>query len=160
MSVLSDFILTIMLLLILLTLIFVIKYSLEAFFSNNWPKVEGKVESSYCNASGSSVFTFSVNEERTYKPDIIYLYEVDEKEYRSKRVKVGIQNIKGSMGWAQGTVTKYSKGAIVDVFYNPKSPKKAVLEVGFNLRVILIPIISLIIFLLLLSIPYAILLNF
>ena len=89
-----NFIVIILSLEVLLTLFFLIKYSIEATFSYIWSKVEGIIESSYCKRhTGFTLFSISISEGPTYRPDITYLYNVDGKEYRSERVKIGYQKV-------------------------------------------------------------------
>ena len=72
------------------------------------------------------------------------MYVVDGIEYVSERLKIGVQNISSGRNWADSIVAKYPKNNTVLVYYNKYNPQNAVLEPGFNLR-ILIPLIPVVV---------------
>jgi len=68
------------------------------------------------------------NSSSTY-PVVVYQYEVNGQRYQSQRIKAGEQflNVR-VMGQADATVNRYSIGATVTVYYDPKNPAESVLE--------------------------------
>ncbi len=105
-------------------------YIPEGILSKGWPSVEGEIiKSERSSYSSSATESFST-------PVIEYSYIIEEKEYKSDRIKVGVQSISSSdRDWAERTLEKYSLGKKVKVYYNPLLPKSAVLETGLNLRI-------------------------
>lgn len=62
-------------------------------------------------------------------PVVVYLYQVNGRQYQSQRIKAGEQflNVRLS-GQAEATVQKYQIGSTVTVYYNPSNPAESVLE--------------------------------
>ena len=104
-------------------------YIPEGIFSKRWPSVEGEItKSERSSYSSSATESFSA-------PVIEYSYTINGKEYKSDRIKIGVQSISSSdRDWAERTIEKYSLGKKVMVYYNPLLPTSAVLETGLNLR--------------------------
>ena len=103
----------------------------------NWPIAAGKVKGSRLEKMlgtkyGSSSRNMSMSS--TYIPYVRYEYEVDEKTYSSKNIKVGL--ILLSMPFmAEKMVDRYPVHSGVDVRYNPRRPKLAYLETDMGIGV-------------------------
>lgn len=98
----------------------------EASRSGSWPSTEGKVVVS------EVVGTYGNTTRRTgsaWKAHVEYRYEVDGKQYTSSRISFSDygSSIKSSHEERAG---RYPAGKEVRVFYDPKDPRKAVLEIG------------------------------
>ena len=97
-------------------LVFVIRNVMLSKASKNWPKVNGTI-----------IDIPNIPSVRNYRME--YEYEVGGTTYRNRRVFYS--NIDTySISLAIEFDRKYNKHQIVDVFYNPKKPKQAVLEPG------------------------------
>lgn len=64
-----------------------------------------------------------------FLPDVRYQYVVDGQTYTGRRIAYGVQAC-GSDSSAAIALRPYPEGRRVPVFYNPKAPGDAVLEVG------------------------------
>ncbi|RXJ43795.1 DUF3592 domain-containing protein [Gelidibacter gilvus] len=96
--------------------IFFVRNVMLSKASKNWPKVNGTIIN-------------IPNMPTVRKYSMEYEYEVGGTTYRNRRVFYS--NIDAySISLAIEFDKKYSKHQIVDVFYNPKKPKQAVLEPG------------------------------
>lgn len=89
---------------------------------NRWPETLGRIVfitvDERENADGS----------RLYYPSIMFEYEVNGKRYQSNRL-----NIREAVGYAsaeeaRATTSAYSIGKRVEIYYDPKNPRTAVLE--------------------------------
>jgi len=116
--------------------------------SHQWPSINGKILSSEVNQERE--FTGNTKGSRIsetrikFYPIIKYSYIVAERDYQSERITLGAHpRIRGTimdiississnskLEWAQKIVDKYPIGADVKVFYDPNSPKEAILEPG------------------------------
>jgi Protein of unknown function (DUF3592) len=87
--------------------------------SNHWPTTTGQILAStinYRRRSGGGHSPY---------PLVMYVYQVEGKQYQSQRIYFGGQ-IGGSA--MTGVVKKYPVGTQVPVYYNPQNPVDAVLE--------------------------------
>lgn len=84
--------------------------------AESWPHTKGKVETSYMEEV-VSVWP---------APIVIYTYAVDERSYRSTRVRFGGTGAMNPVA-AEQLLSRYPTGAQVDVFYDPKRPGQSVL---------------------------------
>ena len=117
--------------------------------SHHWQSVNGKILSSEVNQerefTGHTKGTQINWKTRTkFYPKIKYSYIVAERNYQSERITLGAHpRIRGTimaiissispnskLEWAQKIVDNYPLGADVRVFYDPNSPKEAILEPG------------------------------
>lgn len=109
--------------------------------SKAWPAIKGTIlHSRIARQEGGS-----------YAAIVQYMYVVNGKEYKSEAINAapGWWAL-GLQGAARKKVAQYPTDRIVDVYYNPQSPKRAFLEPGVHLSgpfLILLGIILLIFFL-------------
>ncbi len=100
--------------------------SITAFKSKSWPSVDGKIL--------SSVFyeTMATAEEAAgFHPRILYEYTVGGTSYESYRVDLRQSALVFfTKKPADRMVSRYTPGATVSVYYNPKIPQLSVLEPG------------------------------
>ncbi len=87
--------------------------------SKTWPSVKGKVEQLKPSIAGWEEVTI-------YSTNIIYSYEFQGRNYKSKVIRLKGKDTKADE-------TRYPKGRIVDVYVNPNNPKEAVFETGESL---------------------------
>jgi hypothetical protein len=66
----------------------------------------------------------------SYYPNVEYEYEAQGEKLRSN--KVLLVNVNYSAAEANATVAKYPKGATVNAWYDPRNPKRVVLEPGLR----------------------------
>lgn len=79
----------------------------------------------------------------TYKANLEYSYKIETKTYYSKRIFYG-DFLRHSSFWnINENISKYRKGNIVNVYYNPQNPNDSVLQQGIHSNVIIILITSL-----------------
>jgi len=94
-----------------------------------WPGVPGQVISG--TASAQDVTTHAgIDDERDQVETrnfarIAYRYSVNGKRYTGKRVSIGDDMGNGDIA---GLLKKYPRGKVVEVFYDPADPARAVLE--------------------------------
>ncbi|OLS21273.1 MAG: hypothetical protein HeimC3_36530 [Candidatus Heimdallarchaeota archaeon LC_3] len=131
-----------------LSLLWYIKSTREIRDSETWPVVEGTITKSEVRAT---LRMGDVNEEEgpvRYELILWYLYVVDNKEYKSHRVKIGgVQARETTFRWGRlwgstttydDVVAKYPEGKTIDVHYNSNKPQQSVLELGGNVLILLI----------------------
>jgi hypothetical protein len=93
--------------------------------SANWCRVRGWIT--------KSVKKVEIGETgRLEYADIVYQYEISDRTYTSKKIKIGGDLLsnpsKKSLTEAEALLMKYPLGKEVDVYVNPKHPKTACLE--------------------------------
>ena len=93
--------------------------------TEKWLSVEGKIDKSKVRISYG-------DDSASYYTDIQYHYIVEGITYVSKRIFYGDIIGKGFSRSVKKIVNKYTEGKIVLVYYNPKYPKKSVLETGIH----------------------------
>ncbi|MFW9906249.1 MAG: DUF3592 domain-containing protein [Candidatus Thorarchaeota archaeon] len=118
--------------------------------SYHWPHVEGEVISSeikkQTRITGTSDSLFKLFDRKIeFYPSIKYTYTVGEIVHQSERISLGAQlrypaiymalfssltSTNKLFEWAQEMVNRYPLGAKVQVFYDPNSPNKGILEPG------------------------------
>jgi hypothetical protein len=115
--------------------------------SLQWPTVEGEIVESFVSEE--------YDEGRCYRPKIRYRYQVNDQEYTSELTTFKAYWLVRKT--AEKMVDRYPVGSRVQVHYNPRRPKQAVLEPGASLppAVALIVVIAMLAFgiCLLLGIP-------
>lgn len=89
-----------------------------------WPLARGTVLS-----SGTEKVEKHSNGRRTvtHAPAIEYTYRVNDVDYVSRQVKLGV-TMSASRSYAAGVASRYPKGAVIDVHYDPANPSNAALE--------------------------------
>lgn len=102
---------------------------INAFFSNRWPSVTGKVIKSKVVerdriASGGHKTTL-------YDIDFEYCFVVEGKEYKSKRIRL-FHVYGNSKKFSKFITTKYPIGADVTVFFKSSKPNKSVIQPGVS----------------------------
>jgi hypothetical protein len=87
--------------------------------SKDWPTTPGQILASTINYRRGS------RGSRSPYPVVVYLYQVEGRQYQSQRIYFG-----GEVGGSAmtGIIKKYPVGAEVPVYYNPQNPADAVLE--------------------------------
>ncbi|WP_077340242.1 DUF3592 domain-containing protein [Pseudocolwellia agarivorans] len=92
-----------------------------------WPVTKGVLQNASVKKSGDAELIVS---EQNYKVDSLYTYQVCEKEYQGTRVSpwiiVASHNAKSLLTKQLSYIQKNEDGT-VNVFYNPKKPKKSYL---------------------------------
>lgn len=90
----------------------------------DWPLVRGTVLSSGIeriqNRSDGRTTV-------THAPVVEYGYRVNDVDYVSRQIKVGV-TMSASESYAAGVAARYPKGAVIDVHYDPANPSNAALE--------------------------------
>ena len=94
--------------------------------SEEWPVTDGLI-------TESESLYMSENKKDTPLTLMKYTYSIDGKEYRSSRIFL-IGNFWGIADYANYIASKYPKGKIVKVTYQPSNPENAALEVGLTKR--------------------------
>jgi hypothetical protein len=101
--------------------------------SQSWPSVEGTITSAEIVSDGFRRFR------ERFKAVIAYSYSVDGAPYSSNRI--AFQGY-GSLMDEESVVEKYSVGSKHPVFYDPANPSSAVLEKGFTMTSIALPLFA------------------
>jgi hypothetical protein len=101
--------------------LFVIRKARE---SAGWPVAEGQVVHSQVDR----------NEEGAYAPDVRYSYVIEGVQFTGRCIQAGVYVSSSDDSDASRCVSRYPKGARVDVAYNPANPAEAVLEPGLRKR--------------------------
>lgn len=105
-------------------LMFIAIYS-RARQAQTWPKAAGRVIVSKvvtCTDDSGDGST-----RRLYRPLIEFAYTVDGKDYRSRQYQLDA-DASGGETWAKSITAKYPVGGVVEVRYNPVSPRDAALK--------------------------------
>jgi hypothetical protein len=94
--------------------------------SESWPKttgviLESTIEPGWARAGSSRIYVV--------RPKVIYEYHVDGKRYTSSQLAL-VERNSANENLALGKAEKYSKNQQVVVYYNPRKPDFATLEVG------------------------------
>ena len=112
-----------------LALLFAIAYSRMMFAACRWPIATGKIVSTEVESYYPRVDADNDSASRLhYKPSIVYQYEVNGRELKGDRLRLGLKISSTSEGLAKKSIAKYPVGTIVKVYYNPKSPGESVLN--------------------------------
>lgn len=101
----------------------------HAYASSTWPSVQGQITHSelkhFIDDSGK-------NRDHDYTPMIMYAYQVDGKDYTSKRVSYSAYSSFNVEADAQAIVDRYPVGKAVTVYHKPDDPTLSALETGFE----------------------------
>ncbi len=114
--------------------------SYQALKSNNWPKTEGVIISNFISELNSTN-RYSTN--MSYCPNVEYSYQVGKKQYTGRRITFGNKRFSSRELVQNYLNQKYAPGIIVKVYYKPSSPDVSVLDPGFSLSNIIIPVFGL-----------------
>ena len=108
---------------VLMLLFFIASWRLSRRAAD-WPLARGTVLK-----SGTEKVEKHSNGRRsvTHAPVIEYAYRVNDVDYVSRQVKVGM-TMSASQSYAAGVASRYPKGATIDVHYDPANPSNAALE--------------------------------
>jgi len=85
-------------------------------------------------STSGTVMMSSVQRTQTGKsfsdfPVVVYVYQVNGRQYQSQRIRAGEQFLNVRLhGQPQATVQKYPIGSTVTVYYNPAKPEESALE--------------------------------
>ena len=90
----------------------------------DWPLVRGTVLSSGTERLKSSTTGRTTV---THAPTVEYGYRVNDVDYVSRQIKVGMA-MSASESYAAGVAARYPEGAAIDVHYDPANPANAALE--------------------------------
>jgi hypothetical protein len=93
----------------------------KAMKATTWPTVSGKIQRSLVVESGS--------EDKAYKPEIVYEYQVNGRYYVGDVWRIGSEAYTAREK-SEFAVAGYPPGRPVTVYYNPDEPAEAVLEPG------------------------------
>ena len=104
----------------------------EVRAASRWPSVPGEIVSARGSVKTVTTHhaTYDENEDKTEKRNfarITYKYMVGGKQYTSSRLSIGEDLGNDDV---QAKLERYPKGRVVEVFYDPAKPGKAVLERG------------------------------
>lgn len=89
--------------------------------SQNWQETK-------CLVINSRVHTIRGDDTNSYRPDILYQYEVNGTAYRSNRYNFYNNSVGGSYSGAQQVSQSYPVNSVVRCFYNADEPQEAVLQ--------------------------------
>jgi hypothetical protein len=94
--------------------------------SKSWPKtngviIESTIQSEWVRSGSGRIYVVC--------PKVIYEYQVDGKNYTSSQLAL-IEHNSADENLARGKAEKYSPRQYVEVYYNPRKPSFAVLEMG------------------------------
>lgn len=99
--------------------------------SESWVTTEGTVvESRVQQGNGGKRNRKSSS---TYRPVIVFEYEVEGKNWTSNRPWFGSQIATDNRAMVQGFVDECPKGKVVTVYYDPENPAEAVLQPGASI---------------------------
>jgi len=96
--------------------------------SESWPKTTGLIVKSSVEPGFSRVGAKN-NYMYVVRPKVTYEYEVHGKNYSSSQLAL-VEHDSANEKLARGKAEKYPLGQHVEVYYNPRKPEFAVLEVG------------------------------
>lgn len=106
---------------------------LTASASKGWPSVQGVVVHSEVKSDWSSAPAGTPQHrsgsQRMYRADVRYAYQVGGVDYEGERVELG-EYSSSSAKRAYRIVGSYRKGQVVEVYYDPVDPGRAVLVPG------------------------------
>lgn len=106
--------------------------------THNWPRTIGTILSSYVEVREHTSAKYDGVDSTSYDPFVNYQYEVNGKHYICSKIGYGGINLFGGRNAARRIVSKYPEGAKVTVYYEPHSPRDAVLEPGASTGAILV----------------------
>jgi hypothetical protein len=96
--------------------------------SRSWPTVDGAIVASTLEVSSRRNPQRGTHRD-LYSARVEYAYEVEGRPYSGRTVRYGVPATTDRAA-AQQTLGRYSAGAPVQVYYDPRDPSRAVLEPG------------------------------
>lgn len=93
----------------------------------SWPQVEGEIVSAELTRSGMGQ---PGQANTVFGADIAYSYRVQGRPLKAHKVKPGGQLELSIPGFAEKKLKHYTVGQSVAVYYNPKQPKEAYIEIN------------------------------
>jgi|SRR3954447_6492053 Protein of unknown function (DUF3592) len=103
--------------------------------SSSWPAVPGKIIHSHTKkvkVGGSSVGQSNAPKLTTYRPQIIYSYEVSGVRLAGRRIQFASEPHTRMRSKVEDSVSEYPAGSTVTVYYDPAKPAESVLKPGVN----------------------------
>jgi len=117
-----------------------IRELIDANASSNWPAVKGTITRAEIKVT-EQTRTKSTKREYAYEADIEYEYYVHESPMKGDKIKYGEVTNKEL---AERMVKKYPVGKEVKVYYDPSNLKKSVLEPGYSMGLLFLPLMGLV----------------
>ncbi len=108
-----------------LQILFFLRIVCQTERSKHWPTTTGIILSSELSSFGSE----NADSSKTYKADIKYQYQIDEKNYTSRRIYYGDWISISFSSLVKKIVREYGVGKECIVHYDPQNPLKEVLRV-------------------------------
>jgi len=93
-------------------------YVAEGYKSEGWLKTRGEVFEGYKSKGVIAITSYAFHNYDSFS----YIYEVNGIEYKGYRIEIG----------ANSSSKDYSKGELVDVYYDPSNPSNSVLVIGVS----------------------------
>jgi hypothetical protein len=103
----------------------------KIFDAQAWQQVTGYITDSYVEERIDH-YKKDHPDRTVYMPIVRYKYTIDGRVYESGQVKIPMWTPVGSIEYAESLRAPYLKGHSVTVFYNPKNPKEACLDLKKN----------------------------
>jgi hypothetical protein len=103
--------------------------------SSSWPAVPGKIIHSHTKkvkGGGSSIGQSNAPKLTSYRPLIIYSYEVSGLKLEGRRIQFGSEPHTQARSKVEESVSEYPAGSTVTVYYDPAKPAESVLKRGVN----------------------------
>jgi len=105
---------------------------LNAWSSQDWPYVEGRITASEVSSSTQSIGPSKINSTSTsYFPSVSYQYTVNGGPHEGHEIVFGGYSF-NSKHEAEEILKRYPLDKIVSVYYNPKKYHRSVLEPGLH----------------------------
>lgn len=101
-------------------------------YSESWPSTKGIILNSEVSCMGSSTGN------TTFRTMIRYRYAVGTEEFICSTLCIGGELVTSERQRVQDRCDKYPVGSEVEVYYNPKNPRKACLEKRSEMTLFLI----------------------
>ena len=110
----------------------------EAYSSQFWPATAGEIVTSRVDTRSDAYGN------RTYRSNIKYEYAVNqlenaEESFTGERVGIDPFPPSDNREIIEVRLLRYPKGELVDVYYNPNSPQRSLLEPSFSLSRLIYP---------------------
>ena len=97
----------------------------------HWPIADGRVVSSWVSEQEKQYSDDSDKRSIVYSPSVTYAYEIGGRSYRSDCIATS-EWYTSRRSSVEKYLRRYQDGAAVKVYYNPRDPSQARLEVGLN----------------------------
>ena len=117
-----------------------IRELIDANASSNWPAVERTITRAEIKVT-EQTRTKSTKREYSYEAEIEYEFSINKSPVKGDRIKYGEVTNKEI---AERMVKKYPVGKQVKIYYDPSNPKKSVLEPGYSMGLLFLPLMGLV----------------